>query len=62
VIYISNEAGIDAISCRVTFQTHGRLVLLTFESDGARLWARIPEHIMADIAGQFLRQRLFGLH
>jgi len=62
VIYIPNEAGIDAISCSVTFQTHGRLVLLTFENDSARLWVRIPEHVMAEITGQFLRKRLFGLH
>jgi hypothetical protein len=52
----------DAVSCRVNFQNTGRLVLLTFETDNTRLWLRVPEPIMADITGQFLRERLFGLH
>lgn len=52
----------DAVSCRVNFQTSERLVLLTFESDNARVWLRVAEPIMADITGQFLRERLFGLH
>jgi hypothetical protein len=36
--------------------------MLIFDNDRARLWAQVPESVMADITGQFLRKRLFGLH
>jgi hypothetical protein len=61
MIYRPNSV-FDVVSCRVNFQTEHRLVILTFDTDSARVWMRVGEPIMADITGQFLRTRLFGLH
>jgi hypothetical protein len=52
----------QAVTCRVTFETQGRIVLLSLHGAEGQAWVSIPEHLMADITGQFLRERLFGLH
>jgi hypothetical protein len=52
----------QAVSCRVSFEPQKRIVLLSLDSAEGPAWVNIPEHLMADITGQFLRERLFGLH
>jgi len=52
-----------AVSCRLSFKNEGRLVLLHAVDDTeARLLLQLPEHLMANLSGHFLRERLFGLH
>jgi hypothetical protein len=36
--------------------------MLTFDTAGTSVLLQVPEHLMADITGQFIRERLFGLH
>ena len=52
----------QATECNISFQNSDRQVLLLFVGERGRFWVRFPEHMMAGIAGHFMRERLFGLH
>jgi hypothetical protein len=60
-----NNAGkpFTASACDTSFDNDCRMVVLDVYSDcGARLRLRVPEGLMAAMTGQFMRERLFGLH
>ena len=50
-------------ACRTSFESDARMVILDIQDDMGR-WAqvRVPEGLMAAVTGQFMRERLFGLH
>lgn len=51
------------VECRTSFENDSRLVILDIEDDlGGKLQVRVPECLMAIVTGQFLKERLFGLH
>lgn len=54
---------IIAETCNVSFHNDSRVVILDIQ-DTRRVSVelRMPDHLMAHIAGQFMRVRLFGLH
>lgn len=61
-MYIKN-APFVVVECRASFENDSRLVILDIEDDmGGRLQVRVPEHLMACVTGQFIKERLFGLH
>lgn len=49
--------------CKTSFENDARMVILDIQDELGR-WAqvRVPEGLMATVTGQFLRERLFGLH
>lgn len=61
MLYRTNTV-LEPITCSIQFQNAERLVLLKFEADAGSLYVRIPEYVMADLTGRFVRERLFGLH
>ena len=65
-MYLPNEKEqlpFVAVSCVTTFDNDNRVVVLNIYDDlGLQLTIRVPEGLMADVTGQFLRERLFGLH
>lgn len=61
-MYIRN-APFVAVECKTIFENNGRTVLLEITDDlGAVIQVRVPECLMASVTGQFMRERLFGLH
>lgn len=51
------------VECKTKFENDSREVVLEIQDDlGNWLQIRLPEHLMADMAGCFIRERLFGLH
>lgn len=61
-MYIKNAAFIVA-ECKTSFENDCRMVILDVQDDlGGRLQVRVPEYLMAAVTGQFMRERLFGLH
>jgi len=65
-MYLKNNAADEpfvATSCSTSFENDCRIVVLrVFDDKGFALTLRVPEHLMASVTGQFLRERLFGLH
>jgi hypothetical protein len=60
-----NNAGLpfEAYSCDTTFDSNCRVVILDVYNDaGTRFRLRVPEGLMAAMTGQFMRERLFGVH
>lgn len=61
-MYLKN-APFVVVECKTSFENDCRMVVLDIEDDmGGRLQVRVPEHLMASVAGRFMRERLFGLH
>lgn len=52
----------EAKSCDLEFEKNGRLVRLIFEDLTSRIIIRATEADMANLAGRFIKERLFGLH
>lgn len=49
--------------CFTRFEDDHRMVILDIEDGaGGRLQVHLPECLMATVTGQFMRERLFGLH
>lgn len=49
--------------CELGFHNNSRTVLLNFSEGGVvRVSLRVPDHIMAQVTGHFIKVRLFGLH
>lgn len=61
MIYLRNSL-FEAKSCELDFEKNGRMVRLTFEDLTSRIIVRATESDMASLTGQFIKQRLFGLH
>jgi len=61
-VLLRSNAIFQAVACQLTFDTRNRVVLLTISSEDGRTWINMPESLMANVTGQFIRQRLFGLH
>ena len=63
-MYIKNEPQpFVASACVTTFDNEARMVVLTVYDDiGTMMQIRLPECMMASVTGQFLKERLFGLH
>ena len=61
MIYARNHI-FEAKTCSLDFERHGRFVLLNFEDAISKLIVRATEADMAAMAGNFIKQRLFGLH
>ncbi len=64
-MYLKNDtdAAFHAVSCDTSFDNDCRMVVLTiFDEAGFALTIRVPEYLMASMTGQFMRERLFGLH
>ncbi len=50
-------------SCGVSFHNDTRMVLLDIRDHRKiEVILRMPEYMMADVVGHFMRERLFGLH
>lgn len=61
-MYIKNSPFV-VVDCETSFENDCRMVVLdVHDKDGARLRVKLPECLMAAITGQFLKDRLFGLH
>lgn len=61
-MYIKNGP-FEAAGCKTSFETDRRMVILDIHDEmGMRLQVRVPEYLMAAMTGQFMRERLFGLH
>lgn len=61
-MYIKNAPFVVA-ECRTSFENDCRLVTLDIQNEeGFRLQIKVPECLMAAVTGQFMRERLFGLH
>ena len=61
-MYIKNSPFVVA-ACKTSFENDCRMVILDIQDEmGGRLQVRVPEGLMAVLTGQFIRERLFGLH
>lgn len=61
MIYARNSI-FEAKTCDLNFEKNGRLVRLIFEDHVSQLIVRATEADMANLAGRFIKERLFGLH
>lgn len=61
-MYIKN-APIIVAEWRTSFDNDSRTVIFDIHDDqGGRVQIRVPEGMMAAATGQFIRERMFGLH